>query len=64
MRRHSQLKPFVYALFTQTKKKALAISRKCLISNVDQPGLEPGISRKCLISNVDQPGLEPGTSRL
>ena len=36
---------FVYALFTQTKKKALAISRKCLITNVDQPGLEPGTSR-------------------
>ena len=35
----------VYALFTQTKKKALAISRKCLILNVDQPGLEPGTSR-------------------
>ena len=29
----------------QTKKKALAISRKCLILNVDQPGLEPGTSR-------------------
>ena len=37
--------PFVYALFTQTKKKALAISRKCLIIKVDQPGLEPGTSR-------------------
>ena len=45
MRKQSQLKPFVYALFTQTKKKALAISRKCLILNVDQPGLEPGTSR-------------------
>ena len=45
MCKQSQLKPFVYALFTQTKKKALAISRKCLISNVDQPGLEPGTSR-------------------
>ena len=32
-------------LFTQTKKKALAISRKCLIFFVDQPGLEPGTSR-------------------
>ena len=32
-------------LFTQIKKKALAISRKCLILNVDQPGLEPGTSR-------------------
>ena len=40
-----QLKPFVYALFTQIKKKALAISRKCLTFNVDQPGLEPGTSR-------------------
>ena len=27
------------------KEKALAISRKCLILNVDQPGLEPGTSR-------------------
>ena len=45
MRKQSQLKPFVYALFTQTKKKALAIARKCLIFNVDQPGLEPGTSR-------------------
>ena len=27
------------------KKKALAISRKCLILKVDQPGLEPGTSR-------------------
>ena len=41
----SQLKPFVYALFTQIKKKALAISRKCLILNVDQVGLEPTTSR-------------------
>ena len=32
-------------LFTQIKKKALAIARKCLISFVDQPGLEPGTSR-------------------
>ena len=45
MRKQSQLKPFVYALFTQKKKKALAIARKCLILNVDQPGLEPGTSR-------------------
>ena len=45
MRKQNQLKPFVYALFTQTKKKALAIARKCLILNVDQPGLEPGTSR-------------------
>ena len=45
MCKQSQLKPFVYALFTQTKKKALAIPRKCLILNVDQPGLEPGTSR-------------------
>ena len=40
-----KLKQFVYALFTQTKKKALAITRKCLIFSVDQPGLEPGTSR-------------------
>ena len=45
VRKRNQLKPFVYALFTQTKKKALAISRKCLIFIVDQPGLEPGTSR-------------------
>lgn len=45
MRKQSQLKPFVYALFTQKKKKALAIARKCLILSVDQPGLEPGTSR-------------------
>ena len=44
-RKQNQLKQFVYALFTQIKKKALAIARKCLISNVDQPGLEPGTSR-------------------
>ena len=40
-----KLKQFVYALFTQRKKKALTITRKCLISIVDQPGLEPGTSR-------------------
>ena len=45
MREQSQLKPFVYALFTQTKKKALAIVRKCLILKVDQVGLEPTTSR-------------------
>ena len=35
-----KLNQFVYALFTQRKKKALAIARKCLIFNVDQLGLE------------------------
>ena len=40
-----KLNQFVYALFTQRKKKALTIARKCLIFNVDQPGLEPGTSR-------------------
>ena len=40
-----KLNQFVYALFTQRKKKALAIARKCLIFNVDQLGLEPRTSR-------------------
>ena len=40
-----KLNQFVYVLFTQRKKKALAIARKCLILWVDQPGLEPGTSR-------------------
>ena len=36
-----KLNHFVYALFTQRKKKALAIARKCLILKVDPVGLEP-----------------------
>ena len=40
-----KLNQFVYALFTQRKKKALAIARKCLIFIVDQLGLEPRTSR-------------------
>lgn len=40
-----KLNQFVYALFTQRKKKALAIARKCLIFSVDQTGLEPVTSR-------------------
>ena len=44
-RKLHKLNQFVYALFTQRKKKALTIARKCLIFRVDQPGLEPGTSR-------------------
>ena len=36
----SKLKQFVYALFTQIKKKAVTKFRNCLIFKVDQPGLE------------------------
>ncbi len=45
MRKHNQLKQFVYALFTQGHKKSSYEFRNCLIFNVDQPGLEPGTSR-------------------
>ena len=45
MEKLRKLKQFVYALFTQRKKKALAIARKCLILWVDQLGLEPRTSR-------------------
>ena len=40
-----KLNQFVYVLFTQRKKKALAIARKCLIFNVGHLGLEPRTSR-------------------
>ena len=40
-----KLKQFVYALFTQIKKKAVAKYRNCLIFKVDQLGLEPRTSR-------------------
>ena len=42
---HNQLKQFVYALFTQEQEKSSYEIRNCLISFVDQPGLEPGTSR-------------------
>jgi len=45
MRKHNQLKQFVYALFTQEQEKSSYEIRNCLIFNVDQPGLEPGTSR-------------------
>ena len=45
MRKHNQLKQFVYALFTQEQEKSSYEIRNCLISFVDQPGLEPGTSR-------------------
>ena len=35
----------VFPLFSDKKKKQLRFCRNCLISNVDQPGLEPGTSR-------------------
>ena len=34
-----------YALFTQEQEKSSYEIRNCLISFVDQPGLEPGTSR-------------------
>ena len=40
MRKHNQLKQFVYALFTQEQEKSSYEIRNCLISFVDQPGLE------------------------
>ena len=40
-----RLKQNVYALFTQTWKKHLRETRKCLIFSVDQLGLEPRTSR-------------------
>ena len=40
-----ELKPIVFALFTQTWKKHLRETRKCLIFSVDQTGLEPVTSR-------------------
>lgn len=45
MMQNSRLNSFVYALFTQTWKKHLQETRKCLIFSVDQPGLEPVTSR-------------------
>ena len=45
MRKHNQLKQFVYALFKQEQEKSSYEIRNCLISFVDQPGLEPGTSR-------------------
>ena len=38
-------KQCVFPLFSKKKKKQLRFCRNCLISNVDQPGLEPGASR-------------------
>ena len=38
-------------LFTQIKKKALAIDRKCFISFVVKTGLEPWTSRLCVFSS-------------
>ena len=38
-------KQCVFPLFSKKKKKQLRFCRNCLISNVDQPGLEPGTSR-------------------
>ena len=40
-----ELKPIVFALFSQNEKSATWISSKLLIFSVDQPGLEPGTSR-------------------
>ena len=40
-----ELKPIVFALFSQNEKSATRISSKLLIISVDQPGLEPGTSR-------------------
>ena len=48
MRKHNQLKQFVYALFTQEQEKSSYEIRNCLISFVDQPGLEP-----CLLYTSD-----------
>ena len=45
MRKHNQLKQFVYALFTQEQEKNSYEIRNCLIFNVDQLGLEPRTSR-------------------
>ena len=45
MRKHNQLKQFVYALFTQEQEKSSYEIRNCLIFNVDQLGLEPRTSR-------------------
>ena len=40
-----ELKPFVFALFSQNENQRLTFVRKSLIFIVDQPGLEPGTSR-------------------
>ena len=40
-----ELKPIVFALFSQNEKSATRISSKLLISSVDQLGLEPRTSR-------------------
>ena len=40
-----ELKPIVFALFSQKEKSATWISSKLLIISVDQPGLEPGATR-------------------
>ena len=45
LRKHTQLKQFVYALFTQLHKKSNYEIRNCFIFNVDQLGLEPRTSR-------------------
>ena len=40
-----ELKPIVFALFSQNEKSVTRISSKLLIFNVDQLGLEPRTSR-------------------
>ena len=45
LRKHLQLKQFVYALFTQLYEKSSYDVRNCFIINVDQLGLEPRTSR-------------------
>ena len=40
-----ELKPIVFALFSQNEKSATLISSKLLIFKVDQLGLEPRTSR-------------------
>ena len=45
LRKHLQLKQFVYALFTQLYKKSSYDVRNCFIISVDQIGLEPMTSR-------------------
>ena len=40
-----ELKPVVFALFSQNEKSATRISSKLLIFSVDQVGLEPTTSR-------------------
>ena len=45
LRKHPQLKQFVYALFTQLYEKSSYDVRNCFIIKVDQIGLEPMTSR-------------------